>query len=238
MNHIWWDYWAQLERVCIMLGTNRVIKAEVRKMWMEWISVNACHLTFKVSEKWQLLLPSNGHRTDGCKSWTKCVFQNLGDRKPLATVKTLPRETLIQLKIECCYVDLLLNLPVGSRTLPKLPAENCALGSSPDVNSIWGSDTAADQHEAPRTIQLLLLSFPGAEKLILACSLQDCWTPVSMSLSPGDMAVGALPKPKELLSILTPAWLSVAVVALLPGATCVHPAWAQKQHLPQRLSRH
>lgn len=67
---------------------------------------------------------------------TMCVFQTLGDRKPLGTDKTLPKETLIQLKIECCYVDLLLNLPVGSRTLPRLPASNHALSSSADVNSI------------------------------------------------------------------------------------------------------
>ncbi|RLW00154.1 hypothetical protein DV515_00009179 [Chloebia gouldiae] len=67
-------------------------------------------------------------------------------------------------------------------------------------------------------------------------SLEDCWTPVSVS--PGDVAMGALPKPKELLSSLTPVWLNVAVVALLPGATHVHPAWAKKQHLPQWLSRH
>lgn len=85
MNHFWCDYWAQLERVSIMLSTNRAIKAKVRKMWIELISVNACHLTFKISEKWQLLLPSNGHRSDGCKSWqmNKGYFSDLGWQEEL-----------------------------------------------------------------------------------------------------------------------------------------------------------
>lgn len=49
------------------------------------------------------------------------------------------------------------------------------------------------------------------------------------------VAMGALPKPKELLPILISTHSSVAVAALLPGATCVHLARARKQHLPQRL---
>lgn len=88
------------------------------------------------------------------------VLQTLGDRKTLGTDKSLPKETLIQLKIECHYVDLLLNLPVGSRMLPT---------SSADVNSIWGRDTAASQHKAPWNVKFLLLSIPGAEKPLLAC---------------------------------------------------------------------
>lgn len=101
--------------------------------------------------------------------WTKCVFQTLGDRKTPGTDKTLPKETLIQLKIECHYVVLLLNLPIGSRTLPTLPAEKRALSSSADVSSIWGRDRAAGQHEAPWNVKFLLLSVPGAEKPILTC---------------------------------------------------------------------
>ena len=50
--------------------------------------------------------------------------------------------------------------------------------------------------------------------------------------------MGALPKPKEFLSILISTRWSVAIVALLPRATRVLPAWAQKQHLPQWFSWH
>jgi len=50
--------------------------------------------------------------------------------------------------------------------------------------------------------------------------------------------MGALLKPKELLSILISTWLSVAVAVLLPGATDAHPAWAQKQYLPHWVSWH
>jgi len=49
VNHFWGDYCARLDRVFLMLGVNRVIKAEIRKMWMELINVYACHLIFKIS---------------------------------------------------------------------------------------------------------------------------------------------------------------------------------------------
>ena len=53
-----------------------------------------------------------------------------------------------------------------------------------------------------------------------------------------DAAMGPLPKPKEFLSVLISTRSSVAIVALLPRATRVHPAWAQKQDLSQWLSWH
>lgn len=62
--------------------------------------------------------------------------------------------------------------------------------------------------------------------------------PHILSVSLGDVSMGALPKPKELLSVLISMRLSVAVAALFSGATCVHPAWAQKQRLLRWLSWH
>lgn len=64
----------------------------------------------------------------------------------------------------------------------------------------------------------------------------DSCIPISVSL--GDVAVRVLPKPKELLSALISTRLSVAIAPLLPGATRLHSAWAQKQHLMQWLSCH
>lgn len=162
--------------------------------------------------------------------WTKGIFQTLGDRKTLGTDKTLPKETLIEMKIECHYVDLLLNLPIGSKTLPTLPAENRALGSSADVNSFWGRDTAAGQLEAPGTAKFLLLSIPGAEKLVLACcpltaGLLCLWVREIRHWEHGRNQRSFSP-------------VSVLCCSFALQSHLVHPAWAQKQHLPQWLSRH
>lgn len=143
-------------------------------MWMKRIGVNACHLTFKICEKWQLLLPSNGHRNDWCKSWqlNKVSFSDFGwqedswDRQNLTkrnTYSTVNRKPFSGFALKSAHW-----LQDSAHATCWEPCSLLLCWCQQHLRQ-WHSSSKHSQHKVPWTVKFLLLSIHGAEKLILAC---------------------------------------------------------------------